>query len=390
MQASVKTPSPVVDLVQDSDEFWMREALKEAARGEGGTRPNPPVGCLIVKDGQVIGRGHHQFAGGPHAEVSAIASLKGADVMGATLYVTLEPCCTYGRTPPCTDAIIQSGIKRVVVALSDVNPKHAGRGLNLLWKADVDVVTEVCWRDARRMLEPFFKYVTQKRPYVTLKMAQSLDGGIADHAGQSKWITCVEAREHVRQLRQKADLVLVGSGTVLADDSSLLRGAPVAGYQGLPGMRGVLDSSGKVPLTAKIFTDGHAEKTLYFTTEACSEAYQNAVKQTGAKVVVLPAEFPASSGSPVISLEALLCELGEMCYMNVLCEGGAKLASSFINAGLVDELLLFIAPVVLGRSSKRVFGQFPFDLPTAPRFSIDTVDRFGTDLLVRALPQKGS
>lgn len=279
MQASVKTPSPVVDLVQDSDEFWMREALKEAARGEGGTRPNPPVGCLIVKDGQVIGRGHHQFAGGPHAEVSAIASLKGADVMGATLYVTLEPCCTYGRTPPCTDAIIQSGIKRVVVALSDVNPKHAGRGLNLLWKADVDVVTEVCWRDARRMLEPFFKYVTQKRPYVTLKMAQSLDGGIADHAGQSKWITCVEAREHVRQLRQKADLVLVGSGTVLADDSSLLRGAPVAGYQGLPGMRGVLDSSGKVPLTAKIFTDGHAEKTLYFTTEACSEARMRSNRQ---------------------------------------------------------------------------------------------------------------
>ena len=388
MQVPEKTSPPVVENMQTTDEFWMREALEEAALGEGGTRPNPPVGCLIVRDGQVIGRGHHQFAGGPHAEVLALASLNGADVLGATMYVTLEPCSTYGRTHPCTDAIIRSGIKRVVVALSDVNPKHAGRGLNLLWKAGIDVVTEVCWRDARRMLEPFFKLVTQKRPYVSLKMAQSLDGGIADHAGYSKWITCPEARSHVRCLRQKADLVLVGSGTVVADDSSLLRAPPVAGYQGLPGMRGVLDSSGRVALTSKLFTDGHADQTLYFTTEACSQKRRLAVEQTGAKVVVLPTEYPVSAGKPVISLEALMDKLGELGMMNVLCEGGAQLASSFINAGLVDELLLFIAPVVLGQASKRVFGQFPFDLPTAPRFSIDTVDRFGTDLLVRALPQK--
>lgn len=201
----------------------MREALKEAALGEGGTRPNPPVGCLIVKEGEVIARGHHQFAGGPHAEVSALASLNGADVTDATLYVTLEPCSTYGRTPPCTDAIIQSGIKRVVVALSDVNPKHAGRGLNLLWKAGIDVVTEVCWQESLDMLRPFFKLVTQKKPYVSLKMAQSFDGGIADHAGQSKWISSAESRAHVRELRKKADIVIVGCGTVVADDPSLLR-----------------------------------------------------------------------------------------------------------------------------------------------------------------------
>ena len=385
----IKSCPPVAENGQNSDQFWMRKALVEAALGEGGTRPNPPVGCLIVRDGQVIGRGHHQFAGGPHAEVLALASIGAVDVSGATMYVTLEPCSTYGHTPPCTDAIIRSGIKRVVVALSDVNPKHAGRGLNLLWKAGIDVVTEVCWRDARRMLEPFFKLVTQNRPYLSLKMAQSLDGAIADHTGCSKWVTGPEARNHVRQLRQKADIVLVGSGTVVADDSSLLRAPPVVGYQGLPGMRGVLDSSGRVPLKSKLFTDDHADQTLYFTTEACSKKQRLAVEQTGAKVVVLPTEFPASAGKPVISLEALMRKLGELGMMNVLCEGGAKLASSFINAGLVDELLLFIAPVVLGRSSKRVFGQFPFDLPTAPRFSIDTVDRFGTDMLVRALPQKG-
>lgn len=378
-----------IENIQNSDVFWMRKALEEATLGEGGTRPNPPVGCLIVRDGQVIGRGHHQFAGGPHAEVAALASLGAAELSDATMYITLEPCSTHGRTPPCTDAIIRSGIKRVVAALSDVNPKHAGCGFNLLQKAGIDVVTEVCWHDARRMLEPFFKFITEKRPYVTLKMAQSFDGGITDHAGCSKWITGVEARSYVRNLRQKADLVLVGSGTITADDSSLLRAPSVEGYLGLSGLRGVLDSSGRVSLTAKLFTDGHADQTFYFTTEACPEKRRLKIERTGAKVVVLPTDFPFQSRKPVISLEALLCKLGELGIMHVLCEGGAKLASSFIKTGLADELLLFIAPVVLGRSSKRVFGQFPFDLSTAPRFSIDTVDRFGTDLLVRALPQKG-
>lgn len=366
----------------------MHEALLEAALGEGGTRPNPPVGCLIVKDGMVIGRGHHQFAGGPHAEVMALASLKGAEVTGATMYVTLEPCCTYGRTPPCTDAIIASGIKRVVVAVSDVNPLHAGRGLNLLWNAGIDVVTEVCWQESQEMLRPFFKFVSQQKPYLSLKMAQSLDGGIADHAGQSKWISSLESRAHVLELRRKADLVIVGSGTVVADDPSLLRATAPETYKGLPGMRAVLDSAGIVPLGSRIFTDGHASQTILVTTDACSEAHRDAVAQTGARVVVLPSEFPGARLQPV-SLEALMAFLGEEGYMSVLCEGGAKLASSFINAGLVDELLLFVAPIILGRGAKRVFGQYPFDLPTAPRFKIESIGNYGGDMLVKAFPKAG-
>ncbi len=369
----------------------MREALKEASLGEGGTRPNPPVGCLIVKGGEVIGRGHHQFAGGPHAEVSALASLNGADVTDATMYVTLEPCSTYGRTPPCTDAIIKSGIKRVVVALSDVNPQNAGRGLNLLWKAGIDVVTEVCWQESLDMLRPFFKLVTKKKPYVSLKMAQSLDGGIADHAGQSKWISSVESRTHVRELRKKADIVIVGSGTVIADNPSLLRAAAPDTFKGLPGMRAVLDSTGLVPLHSRIFTDGYASQTLYVTTDVCSEVHRDAVAKTGARVVILPTEF-SMMGNPEqssILLDALLTFLGGEGYMNVLFEGGAKLASAVINAGLADELLLFIAPVILGGGSKRVFGEYPFDLPTAPRFKIESVRHFGGDILVRALPKVG-
>lgn len=366
----------------------MREALLEASLGEGGTRPNPPVGCVIVKDGAVIGRGHHQFAGGPHAEVLALASLNGAEVAGATLYVTLEPCCTYGRTPPCTDAIIKSGIQRVVVAVSDVNPLHADRGLNLLWNAGIDVVTEVCWQEAQDILRPFFKHVIHKKPYLSLKMAQSLDGGIADHAGQSKWISSVESRAHVLELRRKADLVMVGSGTVVADDPSLLRATAPEAYQGLPGMRAVLDSTGIVPLSSRIFTDGHASQTLYVTTAACSEERRAAVGKTGARVVVLASEFLGAKQQP-ISLDALMTFLGEEGYMSVLCEGGAKLASSLINAGLVDELLLFISPIVLGRGAKSVFGEYPFDLPTAPRFKIESVSHYGGDILVKALPKVG-
>lgn len=369
----------------------MGEALREAALGAGGTRPNPPVGCVVVRDGKIIGRGHHEFAGGPHAEAAAIASLNGADASGAVLYVTLEPCSTHGRTPPCTEAILRSGIRRVVVASVDANPDHRGRGIKILESSGIEVACGVCKREADDMLAPFFKWITTKRPYVSLKMAQSLDGAIADHAGQSKWITGPESRTHVGELRSRADVVLVGCGTVLADDPSLLRPDREAGCKGLPGMRAVLDSTGRIPLSARIFADGHALQTLYVTTESADAAHRDAVSATGATVLLLPTEFPPTEPvkDPLISLEALLKRLGEAGYLHVLCEGGARLASSFINARLVDELLLFTAPVILGAGATRVFGAFPFDLPTAPRFRIDSSCRYGDDILLRAFPKTG-
>ena len=241
-----------------TDEFFMREALAEAAKGLGRTMPNPPVGAVVVNDGLIIGRGHHEFAGGPHAETNALRNCKIAKTFDSTLYVTLEPCSTLGRTPPCTDAIIKAGITRVVVACEDDNPKHRGAGIRMLREAGIEAVCGVCEAEAREMLAPFFKHVKTGLPYLTLKMAQSLDGGIADHCGVSKWITCGESRAYVKNvLRMKCDAVMVGSGTVIADNPSLLRPDGT-------GLRVVLEGTRKVPESAKIFTDGHEKQTLVF------------------------------------------------------------------------------------------------------------------------------
>ena len=328
-----------------TDETFMREALAEAAKGEGRTHPNPPVGAVAVCDGAVIGRGHHEFAGGPHAEINALRDA--GNCAGATLYVTLEPCSTHGKTPPCTDAIIKAGIGRVVVACEDANPKHRGEGLRILREAGIDVVSGICEAEARKMLAPFFKHVTTGLPYLTLKIAQSLDGAIADHCGVSKWITCAESRAFAKnELRRKCDAVMVGSGTILADDPSLLR--PDGS-----GLRVVLDGRGRVPKSARIFTDGHAAQTLVFAD----------------------------------GLQAALRHLGKAGVTHVLCEGGAALVSSIINARMADELFVFIAPVILGADAKRSFGAYPFDLPTAPYHKIAETKQIGTDLLVRLYPE---
>ena len=378
------------DLKTRRDEAFMRAALAWAEKGEGGTRPNPPVGCVIVRDNEVMASGFHEYAGGPHAEAAALAVL-GGEAKGAELYVTLEPCSTRGRTPPCVDAILRAGVRRVVIAATDENPAHAGRGMQMLRDAGIEVVAGVCEREARRMLAPFFKHVKTKRPYVRLKMAQSLDGAIADHAGNSKWITCEESRARVRELRRKSDVVLVGCGTALADDPSLLRTTENdEGGRGLPGMRAVLDSTGRIPLSALIFKDGHASQTIYVTTDAAPAVRLDEVSATGAQVLVLPAAHPANGKvNAKISLTALLERLGADGYMSVLCEGGAELASAFVAEALVDELLLFVAPMVLGAGSKRTFGAFPFDLPTAPRFEVDRLEHIGRDVLLRAFPRTG-
>lgn len=365
------------------DSQWMRAALAEAQRGEGGTRPNPPVGCVIVKDGRILGRGYHAVAGGPHAEVRALesAAVAGHSVAGATLYVTLEPCSTYGRTPPCTEAILRSGVRRVVVATQDANPRHAGRGLDVLRAAGIDVETGVEAVAAVEILRPFFKRIQTGRPWLTLKMAQSLDGGIADHAGQSKWITSPVARQYVRTLRRRADVVLVGAGTVLADDPTLLRSSePEDG--GALGMRAVVDGRGVIPLRAKIFTDGHANQTYLLTTEASEPSYRAAVAATGAHVLVLPRE-PIAESPHAVSIPALLEALGAEGFLHIFCEGGAALASSLINGDWVDELDLFVAPLLLGRGAKATFGAYPYDLPTAPRFRWQTAEPIGDDWLFR-------
>lgn len=374
-----------------ADERWMREAIAEAALGEGGTRPNPPVGAVLVKGGAAVARGRHRRAGGPHAEADCL-SRAGEAARGGTLYVSLEPCSSAGRVGPCTDAIVQTGVSRVVFAARDENPRNAGRAEAVLRAAGIEVSGGVLEREARALLEPFFTHVRTGRPFVTLKMAQSLDGGIADHAGVSKWITGSEARAEVARMRRRADAVLVGSGTVLADDPSLLRAEEPEG--GLPGMRCVLDARGRVPATAKIFSDGFASRTIVATSEAAPERVKRAWRETGAAVWELPAALPqterggAAPAPGPLSLSALLAKFGEEGFLHVLCEGGAALASSLVSEGLVDELRLFVAPVVLGGGALRTFGAFPHDLPTAPRFGIVAAARFGEDAMLALRPAR--
>ena len=372
-----------------ADERWMREALAEAALGEGGTRPNPPVGAVLVKDGAAVARGRHRRAGGPHAEADCL-SRAGDAARGGTLYVSLEPCSTAGRVGPCTEAIAKAGVARVVFAARDENPRNARRAEAALRAAGVDVLGGVLETEARAILEPFFTFVRTGRPFVTLKMAQSLDGAVADHAGASKWITGPEARAEVARMRRRADVVLVGSGTVLADDPSLLRSEEPEG--GLPGMRCVLDARGRIPPTARIFADGFAARTIVATSEAAPEAAKKAWRAAGAAVWELPAALPqtAPGGSAPapgpISLPSLLAKFGEEGFLHVLCEGGATLASALVSEGLVDELRLFVAPVVLGRGALGTFGAFPHDLPTAPRFAFVSGARFGADAMFALRP----
>ena len=369
----------------------MREAIAEARLGEGGTRPNPPVGAVLVKDGRLVARGHHARAGGPHAEVAALSAAPAGAARGATLYVTLEPCSTAGRVGPCTEAILAAGVARVVAAATDENPRHAGRGFAALRAAGGEVAEGVCADEARPLVEPFFKHVRTGMPWVELKMAQSLDGAVADHAGASKWITGPEARAEVDAMRRRADVVFVGAGTALADDPSLRRRGAAPDFAGLPGRRCVLDARGRVPETSQLFADGHADETIVATSALCPAARRRAWEAAGAEVWEIPLLFPPGSQGdrpPALDLRALLARFGEAGFLRALCEGGAALASALVAAGLVDELSLFVAPTVLGGGALRTFGGVPFDLPTAPRFRLASEGRFGADLLLRLRPER--
>jgi diaminohydroxyphosphoribosylaminopyrimidine deaminase/5-amino-6-(5-phosphoribosylamino)uracil reductase len=353
---------------------WMRRALQLARRGEGHTRPNPPVGAVVVKHGRVLGEGWHARAGQPHAEVEALRACTG-DPRGATLYVTLEPCCTHGRTPPCTDLVISSGLRRVVVGCADPNTRHASRGFSLLRNAGIEVVTDVCREAAEALIAPFARRMLTGLPFVTLKLAQTLDGRIADRAGASKWITGPVARRAVQAARRRADAVLVGAGTVCADDPSLRCRLP----GGAGRWRVIVDSKGRTPATAQVFTDDAAGDTVVATTTACAPARRAAWSRGGARVWTFR---PAAGRVP---LRTLLRRLAREGIMHVLCEGGGELAGALIRDGLVDECLFFYAPAVLGDALAHsgVTGA-DFDLAHMPRFEVVETRLVGGDVMVRA------
>ena len=315
------------------DERFMTRAL-EIARGPSRTSPNPRVGAVIVRNGEVISEGAHQGAGTPHAEAIA---LEGIDAAGATVYVNLEPCAHHGRMPPCAPALVEAGVARVVAALEDPDDRVAGKGFELLRNAGIEVTTGVLESEARSLNRSYLHHRAAGRPLVTLKLAASLDGRFAAPDGTSKWITSEAARRRVHTRRAEVDAVLVGSGTAISDDPRLT--ARGGGEVQQP-VRVICDSRGHVPASSNVFAGG---RSIVMTTLACPQEAMTAWKETGAEVVVVPQDADGRC-----DLHAVIDDLAGRGWLEIYCEGGAGLATSLLRADLVDVLELNVGPVVLG------------------------------------------
>ncbi len=363
-------------LKSSSDLKFMMMALRLARKGEGCTRPNPPVGAVITKHGRIAGSGYHKCAGGPHAEIHALQRA-GSAARGGTLYVTLEPCSTWGKTGPCTDAIIDSGIKMVHVATLDPNPRHAGKGIKMLRAAGIIVNIGLCEDKALELINAFGKWIINKTPHLTLKLATSIDGKIADLHGQSKWITGPSSRGIVNRLRIKADAVMVGIETILKDNPTLL---PKGRHSSSP-FRIIVDSSGRIPTGVKVLSDGRQKRTFVATTRQCSRNNLDRIQRTGAKVIIVPGD------SRRVSLPRLMRILGKLGVLHVICEGGGEIAASLINSKLVDDFYFFMAPIIIGGVCSRsaVAGR-GWTLHNAPRLVFDTLRKTGNDILIHAKP----
>jgi diaminohydroxyphosphoribosylaminopyrimidine deaminase / 5-amino-6-(5-phosphoribosylamino)uracil reductase len=334
-----------------SDVHYMRRALRLAERAFGCTSPNPMVGAILVKQGAIIGRGWHHRAGLPHAEIEALrdAQRRGHEVSGSVLFVTLEPCSTHGRTPPCTKALIAAGIRRVVVGAIDPNPRHAGRGLRLLRRAGMAVKQGVLGEECERLNLAFNHWIQHRFPLVTVKAAMTLDGKIATRSGESKWITSAAAREYAMHLRQAADAVLVGINTVLADNPQLTLRSSKKSRASCPDKklrRIVLDAAARTPLIAKIVTDSFAGSTTIVVGRQAPATRRRALAR---KVDVVMA--PSRDGR--IDLGWLLRKLGSEQVTSLLVEGGGEVNASFLMQRLAHRIAFFYAPKVLGGAESR-------------------------------------
>jgi diaminohydroxyphosphoribosylaminopyrimidine deaminase/5-amino-6-(5-phosphoribosylamino)uracil reductase len=315
----------------------MRRALELAQRGEGSVEPNPMVGAVVVRDEVVVGEGWHQRYGGPHAEVFALREA-GERARGATLYVTLEPCCHHGKTPPCTDAVLRAGIARVVAAQADPYPEVAGRGAETLRAAGIEVEVGVCEAEARAVNAPYRKLLARGQPWVHAKWAMTLDGRIATRTGDSRWISNEVSRARVHSLRGRMDAIVVGMGTVLADDPQLTARPPGP----RTALRVVLDSQGRLPVGCNLVKTAREVPTLVATTALMAGERRRELEALGCEVV----EFPAEQNRVV--LDAVLAELGRRRATNLLVEGGGIVLGGFRDAGAIDEVHVFVAPRIVG------------------------------------------
>jgi diaminohydroxyphosphoribosylaminopyrimidine deaminase/5-amino-6-(5-phosphoribosylamino)uracil reductase len=354
----------------DETARWMTAAVELARRGLGKTAPNPAVGCVIVKNGRVVGRGFHQRAGGPHAEIVALREA-GARARGATVYVTLEPCCHHGRTPPCTDALIEAGVARVVAGVQDPNPAVAGNGIRVLRRAGVECAIAPGGSECDDVVRSFRHWIETGRPWVQLKLAASLDGRIAAKGGDSKWISSAISRREVQRMRARADAVLVGAGTVLHDDPRLTcrtRG-------GSNPLRIVLDRHLATPPDARVLRG--RGRCLIVTSSAASATRRRRLERAGAEVCAVPLRGRAG-------WERLLDLLGARGLHELLVEGGSKVATSLLRAGLVNTLTIFYNPRLIGADGIPLVGNLGVRSPKqALRLRTQATWRSGDDLVWR-------
>ena len=332
----------------ETDHDHLARAIELAERGVGRVSPNPLVGAVIVRDGEVLGEGWHDEYGGPHAEVNAISACAGADLSGATLYVSLEPCCHHGRQPPCTDAIVAAGLRRVVVAGDDPSSKAAGRGLGILRDegVEVDVAGGELATRARLQNQAFRKHARTRRPLVIFKSAMSLDGKVATHGGDSKWISSEGSRAVSHRWRASMDAVAVGIGTALADDPQLT--ARIDGVHHQP-RRVVFDSTARLPLDSKLVAEAPEVPLIVVVSRAAPRGSTDALETAGAHVIVATGQNePARIASALDQLGAL-----DPPVTSMLLEGGPHVAGSFMDAGEIDEVRLFVAPLLLGGRTAR-------------------------------------
>ncbi len=363
--------------LSETDRRHLARAVELADGGRGSVSPNPLVGSVIARGDAVFGEGFHTAFGAPHAEVEAIAAAGGQPVAGATLYVSLEPCCHGGKTPPCTEAIVAAGIRRVVVASDDPSGKASGRGLGILRDEGVEVCMaqgELADR-ARLLNQPFRKHARTGRPYVLFKSGMSLDGKVATETGDSKWISGTASRRLAHRWRAESDAVVVGIGTALADDPQLT--ARIEGVTRQP-QRVVFDSTDRLPLDSKLVAEAHEVALLVVVSRAAHRTATSPLESAGARIVV------ATGGNEPARVASALDQLGAAGVTSMLLEGGPRLAGAFFDAGEVDELRLFVAPLLLGGGRPLLAGHGARAVADAQRPLATEWQRSGDDMLVRA------
>jgi diaminohydroxyphosphoribosylaminopyrimidine deaminase/5-amino-6-(5-phosphoribosylamino)uracil reductase len=355
-------------------EFFMKKALALAKKGQGYTSPNPMVGAVIVKDGEVKGKGYHQAVGQAHAEVNAIEDA-GARSKGATLYVNLEPCNHTGRTPPCTRKILEAGIKRVVVAMEDPNP-IAGGGCFFLKQRGIEVLTGICENRAKKLNEAFLKYVNTKSPFVTIKCAATLDGRIATRTGDSRWVTGEKSRRYVHRLRHAVDAILVGIGTIHADNPNLT--TRLGSKKGSDPVRIVLDTHLSISPDARILKLDSNSDTILITGNSVSEDKKKKILKKGVRQIVQPVK------DGQIDLKPLMVQLGAMGITSLLVEGGGRVIASALKSGIVDKALFFYAPKILGGDDGIPIcrGPGPPRMKDCIRVKNIRLQRFGDDVMI--------